>query len=162
MTNSYHPIKVNPRLIGFSKNILSWIMMFHVAPVISFIGGFLFPIIPEATPLDFFFAGYITSAFILFCYLFGYYVFGVLGGVEEVMIRNNTPPQLKKPLLLEDKSETFPMYEEFYGKYVQMDDRFETVHIWSQELAIRNEGTWEPKLITEEQYQLEKVKSWNQ
>ena len=33
---------------------------------------------------------------------------------------------------------SFPLFQDLYGSYVQMDDRFETVHIWSKELAIKN------------------------
>ena len=47
----------------------------------------------------------------------------------------------------------FEMYENLYGSHVQMNDRFETVHIWSEELAIQNEGRFEPQLITKKQYE---------
>ena len=31
-----------------------------------------------------------------------------------------------------------------YGKYVQMNDRFGSIHVWSEELAVRNEGRFKP------------------
>lgn len=46
----------------------------------------------------------------------------------------------------------FNMYEELYGSYVRMDDRFESVHLWSRELALKNAGRWIPELITKEDY----------
>ena len=42
-----------------------------------------------------------------------------------------------------------------YGDYVRMDDRFETVHIWSKELEETNAGRWKPFKITEEKYNQE-------
>lgn len=39
-----------------------------------------------------------------------------------------------------------------YGDYVQMDDRFESVHIWSKELEEKNAGKWNPLKITKEEY----------
>lgn len=48
-----------------------------------------------------------------------------------------------------------------YGKHVQLDDRFESVHIWSKELDEKNNGRWIPKEITEEKYLEEKKHSWN-
>jgi hypothetical protein len=42
-----------------------------------------------------------------------------------------------------------------------MDDRFETVHIWSEELAMKNEGKWTPKEISKETYDCEKQETWN-
>jgi hypothetical protein len=56
---------------------------------------------------------------------------------------------------------SFQLFQELYGKYVQMDDRFETVHIWSEELAIKNEGKWIPKEISKDKYDCEKQHSWN-
>jgi hypothetical protein len=47
------------------------------------------------------------------------------------------------------------------GSYVQMDDRFESVHIWSEELALRNKGRWTPLLISKSKYEAEKLHSWN-
>lgn len=44
-----------------------------------------------------------------------------------------------------------------YGDYVRMNDRFETVHIWSKELEEKNAGRFEPLKITKEEY--EKYKS---
>lgn len=38
-----------------------------------------------------------------------------------------------------------PMYEHLYGKQVSMNDRFESIHIWSEELAIKNNGKWKPE-----------------
>lgn len=40
-----------------------------------------------------------------------------------------------------------------YGDYVQMDDRFETVHIWSKEMEEKNAGRWVPTKITKQQYE---------
>jgi len=42
-----------------------------------------------------------------------------------------------------------------------MDDRFETVHIWNEELALRNKGRWTPILISKAKYEAEKLHSWN-
>lgn len=56
---------------------------------------------------------------------------------------------------------SFQLFQELYGSYVQMDDRFESVHIWSEELALRNKGRWTPKLISKSKYEAEKVHSWN-
>ena len=46
-------------------------------------------------------------------------------------------------------------FEELFGKYVQMNDRFESVHIWSKELAIKNNGKWIPLEISKEKYEKE-------
>ncbi len=40
----------------------------------------------------------------------------------------------------------FPKYEHLYGETVQMNDRFESIHVWTLELAIKNAGKWEPLL----------------
>lgn len=58
----------------------------------------------------------------------------------------------KNGVILSEKINTtikcnFNLFEKYYGKYVQMDDRFESVHIWNEELAIRNKGRWIPQLI---------------
>jgi hypothetical protein len=55
----------------------------------------------------------------------------------------------------------FKLFEELYGSYIQVNDRFESVHIWSEELAIRNKGRWIPKLISKLEYESEKLHSWN-
>lgn len=55
---------------------------------------------------------------------------------------------------------SFQLFQELYGSYVQMDDRFESVHIWSEELALRNKGRWTPILI-KSKYEGEKLHSWN-
>ena len=34
------------------------------------------------------------------------------------------------------------------GKLVQMNDRFETVHVWSEQLALDNAGVWTPTQVT--------------
>ena len=44
-------------------------------------------------------------------------------------------------------------FEKLYGSYVQMDDRFESVHIWSKELAIKNNGKWTPRLISKQEFE---------
>lgn len=56
---------------------------------------------------------------------------------------------------------SFQLFQELYGSYVQMDDRFESVHIWSENLALRNKGRWTPKLISKAKYEAEKLHSWN-
>ncbi len=56
---------------------------------------------------------------------------------------------------------SFQLFQELYGSYVQMDDRFESVHIWSEELALRNKGRWTPILISKSKYEAEKLHSWN-
>jgi hypothetical protein len=56
---------------------------------------------------------------------------------------------------------SFHLFKELYGSYVQMDDRFESVHIWSEELALRNKGRWTPILINKAKYEVEKLHSWN-
>jgi hypothetical protein len=55
----------------------------------------------------------------------------------------------------------FNLYADLYGKYVQMDDRFETVHIWSETLAVKNEGNYTPKEISKEVYEKEMLNAWN-
>lgn len=47
-----------------------------------------------------------------------------------------------------------------YGDYVQMNDRLETVHIWSKELEELNAGRWIPMKITKEKYEYEKNKRY--
>lgn len=39
------------------------------------------------------------------------------------------------------------LYEHLYGCKVQMNDRFESINIWSKELALKNNGRWIPILI---------------
>jgi len=56
---------------------------------------------------------------------------------------------------------SFQLFQELYGSYVQIDDRFESVHIWSEELALRNKGRWTPILISKAKYEAEKLHSWN-
>ena len=56
---------------------------------------------------------------------------------------------------------SFPLFQDLYGSYVQMDDRFETVHIWSKELALKNKGRWTPMLISKKKFDQEKQHSWN-
>ena len=51
----------------------------------------------------------------------------------------------------------FQMFQELYGSYVQMNDRFETVHIWSEELALKNKGRWVPILINKSKYETENL-----
>jgi hypothetical protein len=43
------------------------------------------------------------------------------------------------------QEESFEMYKHLYGKSVEMNDRFESKHIWSEELALKNKGRWIPK-----------------
>nr|ADE29219.1 hypothetical protein [uncultured virus] len=61
----------------------------------------------------------------------------------------------------EKKEPNFKLYDHLYGSPVQMNDRFETVHIWSYELALQNQGRWVPKLIPKKVYDEEKQKPWN-
>lgn len=56
---------------------------------------------------------------------------------------------------------SFQLFQELYGSYVQMNDRFETVHIWNEELALRNKGRWTPIPISKAKYEAEKLYSWN-
>lgn len=56
---------------------------------------------------------------------------------------------------------SFQLFQELYESYVQMNDRFETVHIWNEELALRNKGRWTPILISKAKYEAEKLHSWN-
>lgn len=55
---------------------------------------------------------------------------------------------------LQEKSDTVAK-DINYGDYVQMDDRFESVHIWTKELEALNAGRWTPLKITEEAYHKE-------
>lgn len=56
---------------------------------------------------------------------------------------------------------SFQLFQELYGSFVQMNDRFESVHIWSEQLALRNKGRWTPILISKAKYEAEKLHSWN-
>ena len=58
-------------------------------------------------------------------------------------------------------TEDFKKYEELYGSYVQVNDRFDSVHIWSEEVALINKGRYTPTLISKVKYLEEKEKSWN-
>lgn len=42
-----------------------------------------------------------------------------------------------------------------------MNDRFGSVHIWSEELALKNKGRWTPLLISKAKYESEKLHPWN-
>lgn len=59
------------------------------------------------------------------------------------------------------KDSGIEMYEQLNGKHVQVNDRFETVHIWSKELAIKNANRFVPKEISKEKFESEKRYSWN-
>jgi len=48
--------------------------------------------------------------------------------------------------------EEFNMYEDLYGEFVEMGDRFGTTHVWNKKLALKNRGRWEPFVISEEKY----------
>lgn len=65
--------------------------------------------------------------------------------------------QWEKLLASENKAEEVVAY----GDYVQMNDRFETVHIWSKEVELKNKGRWKPLKITKEVYEKEMKESWN-
>lgn len=56
---------------------------------------------------------------------------------------------------------SFQLFPDLYGSYVKMDDRFETVHIWTKELAIKNKGRWKPTLISKKIYDQENQEYWN-
>lgn len=56
----------------------------------------------------------------------------------------------------------YPKYEHLYGKYVQITDRWESVHIWSEQKAEKNMGRWVPTEISEEEYNKEMQHLWNQ
>ena len=60
---------------------------------------------------------------------------------------------------LSQNAVSFQFFQELYGSYVQMNDRFESVHIWSEELALRNKGRWTPILISKAKYEYEKLYS---
>ncbi len=61
---------------------------------------------------------------------------------------------------METKSK-ISLFKELYGCCVQMDDRFESVHMWSEELAMKNAGRWTPQIISKTKYKYEKSHSWN-
>jgi len=48
-----------------------------------------------------------------------------------------------------------------YGDYIQLDDRFESVHIWSKEIEEKINGRWTPYKISKEQYDKEMQEYWN-
>ena len=75
--------------------------------------------------------------------------------LEEKNLNGAETPQLNIGAV------SFQLFQELYGSYVQMDDRFESVHIWSEELALRNKGRWTPLLISKAKYEAEKLHSWN-
>ena len=56
---------------------------------------------------------------------------------------------------------SFPLFQELYGSYVQVDDRLESVYIWSEDLALRNKGKLTPILISKAKFEAEKLHSWN-
>lgn len=61
----------------------------------------------------------------------------------------------------QEKNIDYPLYENLYGKFVQVNDRFESVLIWDKDTAIINNGRFEPTLITKALYDLEIEKPWN-
>jgi hypothetical protein len=75
--------------------------------------------------------------------------------IEEKNFNGAETPQLNIDAV------SFQLFQELYGSYVQMDDRFESVHIWSEELALINKGRWTPLLISKAKYEAEKLHSWN-
>jgi hypothetical protein len=52
-------------------------------------------------------------------------------------------PLAANPMLAEVQ-----LWEHLYGKKVSMNDRFESKHIWSKELAIHNNGRWIPQEVS--------------
>ena len=52
-----------------------------------------------------------------------------------------------------DGNHGFCVWAEYFGKPVSLNDRFETVLIWSLKDALKNEGRWTPKEISQQAYQ---------
>lgn len=52
-------------------------------------------------------------------------------------------------------------YKSLYGKFVRMDDRFESVHIWNEQLYMQNSGYWVPHEITAQEFISELRHEWN-
>ena len=55
------------------------------------------------------------------------------------------------------EKEAFEMYSHLYGKVVTRDDRFESKHIWSEELALKNRGRWIPQEVIMEKFTLDSM-----
>lgn len=53
------------------------------------------------------------------------------------------------------ETKTILMYEHLYGKQVKVNDRFETICIWSKDLAVLNDGRWVPEEINEQKVLVE-------
>lgn len=78
------------------------------------------------------------------------------GCVWAAVVRDETPPVIASPLTADEA-----ISKVSYGDYVKMDDRFETVHIWNENLETLNAGRWTPTKITKEQYEEEMRHTWN-
>ena len=55
------------------------------------------------------------------------------------------------------EKEAFEMHSHLYGKVVTMDDRFESKHVWSEELALKNKGRWIPQEVIMEKFTLDSM-----
>ena len=77
------------------------------------------------------------------------------------MILENQNDNLNPNAALHKTDVSFQLFQELYGSFVQMNDRFESVHIWSEELALRNKGRWTPMPISKAKYEAEKLHPWN-
>jgi hypothetical protein len=63
---------------------------------------------------------------------------------DNPILRGSTNVSHRYEIII-PQEEVFEMYSHLYGKTVTMDDRFETKHIWSEELALKNKGRWIPQ-----------------
>lgn len=59
------------------------------------------------------------------------------------------------------KKTDYIKHEDLYGKVVEMDNRGETIHIWSEEEAIKNAGKWTPFQITKAKHIWAMNFAWN-
>lgn len=55
----------------------------------------------------------------------------------------------------------FSKHEHLYGKVVEMNNRGETIHIWSEKEAVKNAGKWTPYQITKAKHKWAFDKFWN-
>ena len=59
------------------------------------------------------------------------------------------------------KDNDFSKHEHLYSKVVEMNNRGETIHIWSEKEAIENEGKWTPFQITKDKHLWAFDSPWN-
>ena len=59
------------------------------------------------------------------------------------------------------KDNDFSKREHLYGKVVEMNNRGETIHIWSEKEAIKNAGKWTPYQITKAKHLFAFNHFWN-